>query len=149
MSKRTDAAERRWRPSSIAFAKKNRSRWQPMSSVNPPRPAPRDNVPVGNVERRGPYKKPLARSIAPAPKRVDPVARHHATARAPSIAPNRKSLKRNRRPASVEQHRAAEQIPGDQRQGIKSVSSPAGNVEANGRRSPDRGSAKLPPRSLD
>ncbi len=75
-----------------------------------------------------------ARSIAPAPKRVDPVARHRSTARVPSIAPNRTSLKRNRRPVPVEQHRAAEQIPGEQRQGIKSVISPAGNLEANGRR---------------
>src|ERR1700732_1216178 len=78
---------------------------------------------------------PLARSIAPAAKRVDPVARHRSTARAPSIAPNRKSLKRNRRAVPVEQHRAAEQIPGDQRQRIKSVISPAGNVEAKGRHS--------------
>src|ERR1700721_2573933 len=43
-----------------------------MSSSNPPRPAPRDNVPVGNVERRGPYR-PCPRSLAgPGPHRRRP-----------------------------------------------------------------------------
>src|ERR1700732_1088681 len=34
-----------------------------MSSSNPPRPAPRDNVPVGNVERRGPYSTDVSEAF--------------------------------------------------------------------------------------
>jgi hypothetical protein len=52
-------------------------------------------------------KESLVSSIAAPAKRVDPVAANGSTARAPAIAPNRKSLKRNRRPAQVEQQRAA------------------------------------------
>src|ERR1700691_210025 len=102
------------------------------------RPAPKDKERhLGSRKCRSDRtpKLPLARAIAPEAKRVDPVARHRSTARAPSIAPNRKSLKRNRRPVPVEQHRAAEQIPGDQRPRIKSVISAAGNVEATGHQS--------------
>ena len=66
----------------------------PDSSV-PPRQGIK--TPAEMSERENADDNPLASSIAPAPKRVDPVARHRSTVRAPSIAAKRKMLKRNRR----------------------------------------------------